>query len=136
MCLLSAPFLSQHNLAKFLGEILKILCVCGKNRLPWILEHRYTAKFFDDPCLQSLVEQSNVIVHVTDYCQHGRRWMMPTGFMCGNIKPQMPREKEECARELDNRQKPTQLFEQGSWPCTFVLLHLLIFVEAAFFDGV
>ena len=34
---------------------------------------------------------------------------------------------------VDNRQKPTQLLEQSSRPCTFVLLHLLISSEAAFF---
>ena len=35
--------------------------------------------------LQSLVEQSNVIVRVADHFQYGRRWRMITGFVSGNI---------------------------------------------------
>ena len=67
---IAAPFLNQHDSHKFAGLILKILRVSDRNRLPWILEHRHTRIFFfNELRLQSLVEQSNVIVHVTDYCQ-------------------------------------------------------------------
>ena len=40
---------------------------------------------FDDPRVQSLVEQSTVIMHVADLCRYGRRWRMTTGFICGNV---------------------------------------------------
>ena len=49
-----------------------------------ILVHRHTAQFLNDPRLQSLVEQSDVIPHVADHCQYGRRLGVTTGFLCGN----------------------------------------------------
>ena len=51
----------------------KTVRVCDRNRLPWILEHRHTAQFFFFLMIQSLVEQSNVIVRVADHCQYWRR---------------------------------------------------------------
>ena len=149
----TAPFLSQHTSHKSIGMILKILRVCDRNRLPWILEHRHTAQFFDDPRLQSLVELSSVIVHVPDHCQYGRRWRMTTGFLCGNIDQ---RDTERLNRRchgkrgtcslfhlrhlsltchnsrksvaVDNRLKRARLFEQNSRTCTCVPTHLLISV--------
>ena len=99
-------FLSQHKSHESTGMILKILRICDRNRLPWISEHRHTAQFFDDPRLQSLVEQSNVMVLVADHCQYGRRVRLNTGFILwqhrsathGAFKPQMPRERGTCSR--------------------------------------
>ena len=46
---IAALFLSQHNSHKLIGVILKNLCVCDRNSLPWILEHGHTAQFLNDP---------------------------------------------------------------------------------------
>ena len=78
-------FLSQHNSHKFIGMILKLLRVCDRNMLPWILEHRHTAQFLNCSRLRNLVEQSHVITHVADHCQYGRRWRMTLVSFCGNL---------------------------------------------------
>ena len=103
--------------------------VSDRNRLPWIFEPLTRHSFSDDPRLQSL-----------DLCQYGRRWRMTTGFFFlwqhrsarhGAFEPQMPWENGNVLANtsaspqshvsqswesvvVDDRQKPTRLFEQSS----------------------
>jgi hypothetical protein len=56
-----------------------------KHKLPWILENPHASKMWFLAPLIDLMNDPDVQIVVSDFCQFGTKWRKRTRFLCGNI---------------------------------------------------
>ena len=64
---------------------LRLMRLCLKYDVPFILENPQTSFLWDLPEIEALVNKSDCYVRVLDFCQFGTKWKKPTRFLFGGI---------------------------------------------------
>lgn len=83
----------------------RIIAVCDKYSIPWIVENPRSSFLWKMPEMQSLMSCNHVRIHHCHQCQYGCPWMKATTFMTGNCQhaPQLERSCKPVKRRFCSR---------------------------------
>ena len=70
---------------KVLRAVIRIIRICERFRIPWILENPAQSTLWWIPFFSSLLSRTHVPRTVADFCRFGMRWRKRTCFLSGHV---------------------------------------------------